>query len=56
MERPKSYAKYNCHFLGANMIGAKWTTKNSKCATKIVKIATKGNYFDQQNIIFLLSK
>ena len=51
MERPKIYVKCNCSFQVPT-----WLVPNEKCATKIVKIATKRDYSDQQNIIFLLSK
>ena len=37
-------------FLATNIIGSGW-----KCATKIVKIAARRDY-DQENIIFLLNK
>ena len=47
----KSYVQCNCSFSEPACL-----VPDEKCATKIVKITTKRDYFDRQNIIFLLSK
>ena len=51
MERLKIDFKCNCSFKVPTSL-----VPDEKCATKIVKIATKIDYSDGKNIIFLLNK